>query len=146
MIEFRGWARQLVAAMAVVIGLEVTLLLKVLELRTHWKAAAIAKRLVVLGYQMIWTKEIPKNPQAMRYALRKGAASSHALMGEQYAHAYHDRRAISKKIAAELATGSKGFIRSLLVGLLVAVIFATVAAFFQAPAPQPMVVISPPRD
>jgi hypothetical protein len=140
-IEFRAWARQLFAAMAVVIGLEVNLLLKVQDVGDGWCRHAavgwlvitiiyqllIAGRLVRLGYQMQWAQEVPRNPRSMKHALRMGGGKE--AVGDQYAHAYTDRRAISRKVAAELASESKGFVRSLMVGLLVAVFLSIGASF-----------------
>lgn len=139
-IEFRGWARQLLTAVAVVVGLEMTLLLKVIELRTGWRLLAvvwllvaivyqllIARRLVGLGYQMVWAREVPCSPQMARRKLMTSTASPKEVIAEQYSQAYRDRRTLSRQIADELASESNGFVKSIILGLTPAVALAMLA-------------------
>jgi hypothetical protein len=155
-IEFRGWARQLMGAMAVVIGLEITILLKVLELRTPWKHVGIAwlvvtvvyqlmiaSRLVRLGYQMPRSLYVtPKSPRMMRLEISKDTSRARVAIAEQYAEAQRDRYSVSRKISQELFAESSGFVKSLMFGLLIAVLIAVGASFLQGPPPPPVVVIS----
>jgi hypothetical protein len=162
-IEFRAWARQLLTAVAVVVGLEMSLLLRVVELRGAWRIVVIvwllatvvyqlliARKLVRLGYQMVWVpSEIPCSPAFARFRLSQGTKPPKELLAEQYSQAYRDRRMISKQVAGELATESKGFVKSIIVGLTPAMAFAMATWVFQpappSPSPPTVVIVPSPR-
>jgi hypothetical protein len=143
-IEFRGWARQLLAALAVVIGLEVNFLVRLLDVATSWMFAPIgwlfvtivyqmlvARRIIPLGYGSVWGAEVPVAPQQMAHRLRGGrnTAPSRQLIGDQYAQAYLARRTVSKEISAALVAETHRVVRSLLLGLTVAIVGAIAVSF-----------------
>lgn len=142
--EFRNWARQLGAAVAVVVSLEITLVGKVLEpksaastLRLWCLAAlllAVAVQLVLLvrllsiGYR---SSEIlgPESPVVLAdYIFGQDEMETRRVIGAYYAEAYHRSHGLSIQLGRRVGIATVVFTGSTLIFFLAVVAWAVLAS------------------
>jgi hypothetical protein len=140
--EFRNWARQLSAAVAVVISLELTLVGKILELKPPidstlrlWCLSmlllAAAAQLILLVWLLVTgyrSHEIrwPESPIVLAdYVLAQDEEETRRVIGAYYAKAYERFHALSIRVGSRVGIVTVIFTVSML--LLLAAVVAWVA-------------------
>jgi len=143
--EFRNWARQLGAAVAVVIGLELTLVAKVLELKlpaSHpRRGLCLVAFLLAAGihFLLLWwllftgyrSRKIryPESPVLLAdYILDRDEQETRRVIGAYYAKAYDRFHDLSKRLGTKVAVATVVFTGSMLLlfgGVLLWVELAT---------------------
>jgi hypothetical protein len=133
--EFRNWSRQLGAAISVLVGLEVTVIVKVLfdlEEELHgWHAAGIGLLLFATATQVIMLSgnilagyagepvRCPTNPIALRSILaRMSKSEAEEVIGRYYANGYADNNRLQQKLAKRLGWNARLLMASLLLFVL----------------------------
>jgi hypothetical protein len=146
--EFRNWARQLSAAVAVVIGLELTLVGRVLELKPPFdptlRGRCLIAFLVAVGIQLllIWwllfvgyvsrPVRYPESPVVLAgYVLNQDAQETQRMIGAYYAKAYDRFHAVSRRLGTNVGVATIVFAISIL--LFFAGVLARVRLVFDPP-------------
>ena len=140
--EFRNWARQLSAAVAVVISLELTLVGKILELKSPVDSTlrlwclrtllfAAAAQLILLVWLLVTgyrSRDIrwPESPVVLAdYVLAHDEQETRRVIGAYYAKAYERFHALSIKVGTHVGVATLIFTISML--LLLAAVAAWIA-------------------
>lgn len=140
-VEYRGWARQLIAAIGVVIGLEVTIVARLaldravpldIVIRSTSLILLLAP-LVVQFFVLRWLLHIgyrgahllaPESPTVLAdYLVEKDEAEAHRMIGAYYAKGYDHFHDLAEKLGKQIAAATTWFQWTLLpvlvgVGLL----------------------------
>lgn len=129
--EFRNWARQLSAAVAVVVGLELTLVGKVLELPRRANAtlllvcvAMLLLAVVVQLLLLVWllfigyrsqTVRWPESPLTLaKYVADRDELETRRLLGAYYAKAYDQLHQLSISVGIRVGHATATFTGSML--------------------------------
>ena len=141
--EFRNWARQLGAAIAVAMGFELTLLGRALEIDapvewlrylcvTAFLVAAIVQawllfRTLRTGY--VGRKALaPESPVTLwRYLEKKSPDETGRIIGAYYANAHDQFHALSEELGEAVGHATKWFARSIVVLLTGVALFVLAA-------------------
>jgi len=144
--EFRNWARQLGAAIAVVIGFELTLLGRALDLKSptnRWlRDACLLLFLVAAAFQarllfrMLRTGYVgrkamaPESPVTLWYHLEKENKSPDEtdwIIGAYYANAHDRYHALSEELGNDVGRATRSFARSIALFLIGVALFVLAA-------------------
>lgn len=150
--EFRNWARQLAGVVGVVIGFELTLIGRILDLRapvsgglrgltlTIFLATILAQVLLLFrilrigysGHQLVG----PESPTVLaKFVAEKDEATTKQFVGAYYAHAYDKFHAVSEELGEDVGKATRVFTITLIalltgLGLLV---WLSISAYNQSP-------------
>jgi hypothetical protein len=143
--EFRNWARQLSAAVAVVISLELALVGKVLELKpaVHstlrvWSLAALLLAAAVQLGLLVWllftgyrSRDIlwPESPVVLAdYVIGEDETETRRVIGAYYAKAYERFHALSIQLGSRVGIATVIFTVSMLLFFLAVVAWVVLAS------------------
>lgn len=161
--EFRNWARQLSAAVGVIISLEIGLIGKiVLDFKPGkqdcFVLLGLLGLLVAAGFQIRSLRKLfelgyigktiigPATPGRMRRDLAHGQPYSvQEEIGHHYANSYDEVQSLAEKIATELSKETNRFVISL-IGFFGSLVFLSgvVVVVSRAPSTTPTVVVVTP--
>jgi hypothetical protein len=128
LVEFRGWARQLMQIVGVVIAIEIALFGKLVDVFSVWSVVPLVALLATVAYQLtlldlaravgysLTAFKYPESPTQVPVA-RSGRAMRRAI-ARQYSLAYEERNAESSAVGPRVADLGRGFIGSLFYGLM----------------------------
>jgi hypothetical protein len=134
--EYRSWARQLIAVIGVVIGLEVTIVARLAldatpPLHVGVRTLSLALLLFPLGVQFFalrWLLHVgyrgehllgPESPTILGdYLADKDQAEAHRVIGAYYAKAYDHFHGLAEKLGKDVAAATRRFQWTLLPVLL----------------------------
>jgi hypothetical protein len=144
-VEYRSWARQLIAAIGVVIGLEVTIVARLaLDARLPLQAAtrsislillllplvvqfSALRRLLHIGYRGAHLLA-PESPTVLAdYLVEKDEAEAHRMIGAYYAKGYDHFHHLAENLGRQIGTATTWFQWSLLPVLIGVALLATSA-------------------
>ena len=145
--DYRSWARQLAAAIAVVIGLGMTLVARLAlderpTLDPSWRTGCLVvffailavqvwtlRRALLVGYQTEAVVEPERPSLIVDYVAAHDEVEAHRVTGAQYANAYDRFRTVSDRLGENVASATRVFQRTL-AALLVAVTLLAVGALW----------------
>jgi hypothetical protein len=133
--EFRNWARQLAAAMAVVIGIELTLTGKVLDLKVPFDVTlrnssllAFFSAVVLQAILLLWTLHTgyvgqgalgPESPSVLAgFILGKPPEETQQIIAAYYANAYDHFFTLSEGLAQRVGRATRLFAWSIVLPLV----------------------------
>lgn len=154
--EFRNWARQLAGVVGVVIGFELTLIGRILDLRapvsgglraltlTIFLGTVLAQVLLLFrilrigysGHQLVG----PESPTVLaKFVAEKDEATTKQFVGAYYAHAYDKFRVVGEELGVDVGKATRVFTMTLIalltgLGLLV---WLSISAYNQSPMSSP---------
>jgi hypothetical protein len=150
--EYRSWARQLVAAIGVVIGLEVTLLVRLAldggsPLHVFWRVLCLVVFFGMLGFQFWALHRLlvvgyksqpvvgPESPSVLaNYIAERDEAEAYRVTGAYYAKAYDRFHELSEQLGERVARATVTF-QWTLVALLLGVALVAGGALWPLVAP-----------
>jgi hypothetical protein len=146
-MDYRSWARQLAAAIAVVVGLGMTLVAR-LALDEHstldpaWRTGCLVvffgilavqvwtlRGALLVGYQTEATVEPESASLIVDYVAAHDEAEAHRVIGAHYANAYDRLRTLSERLGENVAGSMRVFQRTL-AALLVGVVLLALGALW----------------
>jgi hypothetical protein len=123
LVEFRGWARQFMQFVGVVIAIEIALFGKLVDVFSPWSALPILSLVGTVAYQLTLLDlargigyslapfQYPAAPDEL--AIRRSERAMRREISMQYVMAYEERDAESAEVGPRIAGLSRGFTGSL---------------------------------
>ena len=136
LVEFRGWARQFMQFIGVVIAIEIALFGKLVDLFSVWSVLPIFSLLGTLAYQLMLldlARAVGYSRAPFRYpeapdelAIVRSERAMRRAISLQYVMAYEERNAESASVGPRIVLLSRGFAGSLygLIGTLLLTLLA----------------------
>jgi hypothetical protein len=123
LVEFRGWARQFMQIVGVVIAVEMALFGKLVDLFSIWSVLPLASLLGTVAYQLtlldlargvgysLTPFQYPEAPDQL--AITRSARAMRRAISIQYVMGYEERDTESAAVGRRIADLSRGFTGSL---------------------------------